>query len=314
LGIPRTLMPALLPSPVPPAGLKKPEARKTCRFFGAPSIRALLWAAWMAGCAASGPAQDEVIATARLVLMVPLDPSAPEAVREIPMLRIPPGTLRMGCTKGDLVCERHETPPHFVRVRAFDLDQREVTFGDYRACVSAGACTAPRESPYCSGAGVVGNDLPAVCVSWAQARAFCAWAGKRLPSESEWEWAARAGTAPRLFSWGNEYDWMHANGLGEGGRDTWLKAAPVRSFPPNAYGLHDMEGNAAEWVEDCYHDSYLGSPRDGSARAEPDCRRRVIRGGSWRDDATLLRVSSRISAEASKGEPFIGSRCARDAK
>lgn len=254
---------------------------------------------------------QETAMAARLMRFAPPDVSAPEVVRTIPMLRIPAGTLRMGCTKGDPVCAPHEKPPRFVNIPAFDLDQREITMGDYRACVETGKCTPPKESPYCPWKDPAKTNLPAACVAWEQARAYCTWAHKRLPSEAEWEWAARAGTVPRLFSWGNEYDWMHANGLGVGGRDAWLQSAPVRSFAPNDYGLFDMEGNASEWVEDCYHESYLGSPKDGSAWTEPGCPRRVIRGGSWRDDATLLRVSARLSVDASKGEPFIGFRCAR---
>ena len=254
---------------------------------------------------------QETAISARLLQFAPPDAAASEAVRGVPMLRLPSGTLRLGCTKGDPVCAPHELPPRVVQIRAFDLDQREVTAGDYRACVKAGGCTPPGESSSCPWADPGKTDNPIACVSWEQARTYCAWARKRLPSEAEWEWAARGGPASRLFSWGNEYDWMHANGLGVGGRDVWPQASPVRSFPPNTYGLHDMEGNAAEWVEDCYHDSYFGSPKDGGAWTEPGCPRRVIRGGSWRDDATLLRVSARISADPLKGEPFIGFRCAR---
>jgi formylglycine-generating enzyme required for sulfatase activity len=243
--------------------------------------------------------------------LAPPDSRAPASVRSVPMVRLPGGTFRMGCTKGDPVCALHELPPRRVAVRPFDLDRREVTGDDYDACVEAGACARPPDTPGCPGDYAASADMPAACVSWAEARAFCAWAGKRLPTEAEWEYAARAGADDRWFWWGKKYDWMHANNLGVGGRDQWREAAPPGSFGPDPYGFFDLIGNAAEWVEDCYHNSYLGGPKDGSAWEEEGCGRRVKRGGSWKDDATLLRVSARLGVVATDRDRSLGFRCAR---
>jgi formylglycine-generating enzyme required for sulfatase activity len=257
------------------------------------------------------PAPAQEVGLVRPVRMAPADASAPAAVREAPMVRLTGGTFRMGCTKGDPVCAPHEMPPRKVAVAPFDLDRREVTGGEYAACVEAGACPAGADSPACPAAYSRSGDLPVACVSWEEARAFCAWAGKRLPSEAEWEYAARAGRDDRWFWWGEKYDWMWANNLGVGGRDRWREAAPPGSFGPDPYGLYDMIGNAAEWVQDCYHPSLLGAPRDGASWEEAACGRRVRRGGSWKDDATLLRVSARLGVVPQERDRSLGFRCAR---
>jgi len=196
-------------------------------------------------------------------------------------------------------------------VPPFDLDRREATGADYAACVEAGACAGPPDTRGCPARYWETAGLPAACVTWEEARAFCAWAGKRLPSEAEWEYAARAGRDDRWFWWGEKYDWMHANNLGVGGRDQFREAAPPGSFGPDPYGSFDLIGNAAEWVQDCYGSSYLGGPKDGSAREWEGCERRVKRGGSWKDDATLLRVSSRLGVIATERDRSLGFRCAR---
>lgn len=268
-------------------------------------VLALSFALWVPGAAA------QEVGLVRPNRLAPPDPTAPAAIQPVPMVRLPGGTFRMGCTKGDPVGAPHEMPPRKVTVRAFDLDRREVTGADYQACVAAGACAPPPDTRGCPAGYADSGDLPAACVAWEEARAFCAWAGKRLPSEAEWEYAARAGFNDRWFWWGEKYDWMHANNLGVGGRDQWREAAPPGSFGPDPYGFYDLIGNAAEWVQDCYHPSLLGAPRDGSAWEEGACERRVRRGGSWKDDATLLRVSARLGVIATDRDRSLGFRCAR---
>jgi hypothetical protein len=98
------------------------------------------------------------------------------------------------------------------------------------------------------------GDHPVVLVSWDDARDFCAFVRGRLPTEAEWEYAARGGNAGRIYPWGNEYSPDQANGHGVGGKDRWNRSAPVESFPPNGYGLYDMGGNAWEWTSSVYAD------------------------------------------------------------
>jgi formylglycine-generating enzyme required for sulfatase activity len=135
---------------------------------------------------------------------------------------------------------------------------------------------------------------PVVGVSWEDAKAYVEWLGRetgqpyRLPSEAEWEYACRAGTTTR-YSWGDDPPTPeHANfGRNKGG------TTAVGSYPPNPWGLYDMDGNVLEWVEDCWNESYSGAPRDGSAWTSGDCSLGVVRGGSWLDLPGLLRSAFR---------------------
>jgi formylglycine-generating enzyme required for sulfatase activity len=175
--------------------------------------------------------------------------------------------------------------------------------------------------------------LPVVHVSWNDAKAYLAWlsqhTGKhyRLASEAEFEYALRAGS-PARFPWGDgNPDKPLGNFTGEGDRSpskrSWSLAfphysdgywgpAPVRSFPPDAFGLFDMEGNVSEWVEDCWHDNYVRAPRDSNAWVNPGCERRVVRGGSWGSDPDQVRSAFRIAAASDTRSARVGFRAARD--
>ena len=198
------------------------------------------------------------------------------------MVVIPAGTFRMGCVSGQS-CLDSEKPVHDVQVpQPFALSKHEVTFADWDVCVSAGGCKGYRPDDREWGRG----SRPVINVSWADAQAYVAWlsgeTGKtyRLPSESEWEYAARAGTVTK-YSWGNEIGHNRANCYGCGSRWDLDRTSPVGAFAPNAFGLHDMHGNVDEWVEDCWNDSYYGAPTQGEAWTSGDCANRVLRGGSW---------------------------------
>lgn len=177
------------------------------------------------------------------------------------------------------------------------------------------------------------DNLPVINVSWNDAEAYLAWlsahTGKkyRLPSEAEYEYAERAGSSTR-YPWGDgDPDKVVGNFTGEGDRSpskrSWSVAfphysdgywgpAPVKSFPPNAFGLYDMDGNVSEWVEDCWHDNYIRAPRDSTAWVNPGCRLHVVRGGSWGSDPDQVRSAFRVSAAADTRSARVGFRVARD--
>ena len=239
------------------------------------------------------------------------------------MVVLPPGAFQMGAAPGD-VGNRWEGPQHPVRLaQPFAIGRHEVTVGEWRACVEAGACAAAKAGP------ATGDPAraPVVNVSWDDALAYAAWLGKvsgrtyRLPTEAEWEYAIRAGTTTARF-WGGDRteQCAYGNGADQSAltRDRQLPAvecddrypvlAPVGSFKPNAFGLFDMAGNAWEWTQDCWHDTYQGAPVDGGAVESAGCKRRVIRGGSWRARANSLRSFGRGNSPPDTRSEDLGLR------
>lgn len=241
--------------------------------------------------------------------------------------KIPGGQFKMGTEAG----ETYERPVHEVSIRTFQMARSETTWRQYRACVAAGACSPPHLSDTrCvrwvsqDGKDNVVNELPqeflddkqpAVCVDWNQARAFCQWVGGRLPTEGEWEYAARS--AGRYAEpWGDSPpDCSRAVFVAEPGKSGCAKGVPweVCSLPKGAtkQGLCDMVGNVWEWVEDQYHTSYKCAPPDGRAWTTVQTEHRVIRGGSW-INAKDSRSTARHWAVPDVGMSVWGFRCARD--
>ena len=244
-----------------------------------------------------------------------LEPPAPvpgRVFRDCPecpqMIVLPAGTFRMGSTDGN----DNERPVRDVRVPAFALGRYEVTFGEWDACVESGACT-DRIGDEGWGRG----RRPVMNLRWEDAQNYVQWLARmtgqpyRLPSEAEWEYAARAGTTTR-WSWGNEelQQCRYANGADRTRRlrlrnwpasvfvdcnDRHDYPAPVGSYTPNAFGLHDMLGNVWEMVADCWHDNYVGAPSDVTAwTRDGNCNQRPARGGSYLDDPNLLRTAARL--------------------
>ena len=232
-------------------------------------------------------------------------PTCPE------MVVVPAGRFRMGCVSGR-DCEDDERPVHEVEVRSFALGVYEVTFEEYDYFAAA----TGRDRPSDLGWGRGGR--PVINVSWEDATAYAAWLSQetgevyRLPSESEWEYSARVGSTTR-YSWGDSIGRNRANCSGCGGRwDDANRTAPTGSFAANPWGLHDLNGNVWEWVEDCWHENYARAPRDGTAwTSGEDCRRRVLRGGSWQDNSGYLRSASRNRNVADLWHSSIGFRVAR---
>jgi len=247
-----------------------------------------------------------------------------------PMVRIPAGTFRMGAEDGD----EDERPPHEVRLGAFELDRTEVTVQAYGACVEAGGCAAPEPTVLWDGLLEAARDFysefcnwgapgrvhhPMNCVSWREARRYCAWSGKRLPTEEEWERAAR-GPGGRRYPWGDGAPGPRLlNGCGtecvagmQGvtgclyrADDGFAASAPVGSYPAgrSAEGALDLAGNVWEWTESRY------CPYEQKDCTEPQ---RVVRGGAWNvASADILRASYRFRSPPSHRFDLVGFRCAR---
>jgi formylglycine-generating enzyme required for sulfatase activity len=232
---------------------------------------------------------------------------AADAPSGVEWVKIPGGVFAMGAERWP-----DASPVHQVVVKAFELAKSPVTNKQYRDCVEAGAC-APL-SVKCATAAFTGDDQPVVCVDWSQAAAFSHWIGGRLPSESEWEYAARGGGKKIAYPWGDapptcSLAVFDHGGYGCGRKSSW----PVCSKPAGntAQGLCDMAGEVYEWVSDAYHDSYDGSPTDGSAWDDPAAKHRVVRGGSWSRKGDYLRTSLRGAAVPGNSNVTLGFRPAR---
>lgn len=224
---------------------------------------------------------------------------------EVPMVSILAGEFIMGSDRGI------ERPPHKVFVEAFEIDKFEVTNEQFARFVE--------ETGYVTDAEKVGDSMtwqtyaegklnhPVVKVSWNDAVAFCKWAGKRLPTEAEWEKAAR-GTDGRIYPWGNEWAPVKANTKEGGYRGTTI----VGSFPEGAspYGVMDMAGNVAEWTSDWFQ-PYPGYPGGDPEAQYFGEKYRVIRGGGWFSDKELVRASYRSCSSVDLANDDVGFRCAR---
>lgn len=240
---------------------------------------------------------------------------------------IPEGTLRMGGL--DVNAESDEKPDHKVTLSGFWMDKLEVTNAMYMLCVQTGACEPPlhfkseTQNQYFNNKQF--NDFPVIYVAWSDARTYCEWAGRRLPTEAEWEYVAR-GTDFRTYPWGDEYPDTSRSNFNWKVRDTTRVGSYAAGASP--FGVLDMAGNVWEWVSD-YYDPHYYTVTTGANPAGPmaplgvNAQRRVIRGGSYQDTAIDVRVSNRgyesgpnINANPDTPEfrglasPKIGFRCA----
>lgn len=217
------------------------------------------------------------------------------------MVMIPAGSFMMGFANGDSIGLLSGKPQHQVNVQSFALGKYEVTQKEWLAVMSTNLSSNK------------GAKLPVENVSWDDAQEFVKLlsqkTGKtyRLPSEAEWEYAARAGSTS-TYPWGdsvsdlNEYAWFSDNSL---------STRPVGLKKPNQFGLYDMIGNVWEWTEDCTNLNYIGAPIDGSAWISGNCADRVVRGGSWSNDSQSQRSASRASGNKANRNYGSGFRVAR---
>jgi formylglycine-generating enzyme required for sulfatase activity len=232
-------------------------------------------------------------------------------------LWVPPGKFSMGCTPGDNRCDPAQLPSREITFdQGFWLARTEVTVGAYKVFAKETATRLPDAPAF--NEGWQKDDHPIVNVTWDDARAYCAWAGGRLPSEAEWEYAARGGHADWFHPWGTESP-ACAPGAPNGARfddgAACRRAGTERVgvYGPNGFGLYDIAGNAWEWCADEWNANYSDAPSDGSAFEEGStASRRVLRGGSWINGADYLRVSIRSRWFQNRGRDFIGFRCARE--
>ena len=230
------------------------------------------------------------------------------------MVVLPAGSFMMGSPPGEIGRFRDEGPVHRVRIgKSFAVGRYEVTFAEWDACRRGGGC---RHTPSDKGWGR--SRRPVMEVSWDDAQQYVRWLSRRtgkryrLLSESEWEYAARAGTRTRYF-WGDFVGRNRANCDGCGSRWDLRQTAPVGSFSPNAFGLHDLHGNVREWVADCWHDNYEGAPSDERvwhAERGGDCRFRMMRGGAWLNPPLHLRSATRFRYGTDARVDFVGFRVA----
>ena len=299
--------------------------------------------------------QYRLPAEARLTVLRGGAPSGQDGLRGCAwcpeLVEIPAGQFRMGDLAGG--GDADERPVRVVRVPRFALARYETTVRQFRRFVMA---TGYRTDAERDGEGCwtwefatrsrrgwaapqswrslehrIEEDQPVVCVSWNDARAYVGWLNEetggswRLPSEAEWEYAARAGSetlyhfgddASRLCEYGNVADtaelpnghhWTTKAECADGA----VYPTRVGRYPPNALGLHDIHGNVWEWTADCWNGSYEGAPRDGSAWTIGDCSRRVLRGGSWLDGPRSLRSATRVWLTTPLRVSYFGFRVAR---
>lgn len=224
------------------------------------------------------------------------------------MVQIPEGPFTMGSNDGD----PDEAPEHQVFLKGYYIDRNEVTQDEYLRFAKMTKRPVPRIEVFEDDQSkVLKPELAAMSVSWEDAKAYCKWAGKRLPTEAEWEKAGR-GEGKRKYPWGDKFVPGMANV--DGPEDGYKYLAPPGAFEAgrSPYGLHDMTGNVAEWVADSYDEHFYkkGIYRDPKGPDDGDLK--VVRGGSWRETEQNARLSKRFAAKYWRNDITIGIRCASD--
>lgn len=240
------------------------------------------------------------------------------------LVKIPVGEFKMGSTKSsDPEALEEEIPRHIVYLDTYWIDQTEVTNQQFAMCVEAGNCSSPANNYSSTRSSYYGNpqyaDYPVIFVSWNQAADYCAWAERRLPTEAEWEKAAR-GPIGRIYPWGDTFDGTLANYCDINCQTNWrdtrfndgaVDTSLVKDYPGgmSIYGILNMAGNVYEWVADWYQPYSRDSqtnPTGPSSGID-----KIIRGGSWGDDPAHIRTAIRSPINPDNWLDFIGFRCAR---
>ena len=241
--------------------------------------------------------------------VVPVDVPGAGTVRENPKdglkyTWIPPGTFMMGCSPGDNECDNGEKPAHQVTItKGFWMGQTEVTVGAFKRFVKAAKRKMP-PAPDFNGRWAT-DAMPIVNVTWDEAHDFCSWAGGRLPSEAEWEYAGRGGSAEARYGRIDEIAWYRNN--------SGSQTHEVAGKRPNSFGLFDVLGNVSEWVNDWYDENYYQHSPSQDPSGATSGQGRVLRGGSWVNDPGDVRVSGRDRGVPGARSNGNGVRCAQEA-
>jgi formylglycine-generating enzyme required for sulfatase activity len=254
---------------------------------------------------------------------MPTLPPPPRAVLDASeKVAIAAGTFWLGCDpahNNNLSCLQDELPSQSVQLPDFKIDKYEVTNARYAECVQAGACTAPSSLASETRGQYFDNpefiDFPVIFVSWKQAAAYCTWAGKRLPTEAEWEKAAR-GTTKNTFPWSDAApNCKTSNAVKAGGLERCAEdTQPVGSYAGGAspYGVMDLAGNVWEWTASRYLPNYLPGAPEEALTGQPADLYRVVRGGGWDSAPLNLIISSRSFDPDFHNSNNLGFRCAMD--
>jgi formylglycine-generating enzyme required for sulfatase activity/class 3 adenylate cyclase len=250
----------------------------------------------------SSSASATTPARPQVAVIPPASPSALQPIVEPEMVILLGGKFAMGSNN-----DPSERPIHQVDIKPFAIGKFPITVRQWNQCVAANACDNR----------ATGNDdAPVTNVSWSDAQQFTEWLSKvtqkkyRLPSEAEWEYAARAGMQTKYW-WGDQLQPGMANC--NGCNEAYDATQPVKagSFKPNPFGLHDMGGGVDQWVADCWHKNYQGAPVDGSPWLDAECSSHALRSGSWKNDPSYVRPASRNYYDTNARYPTHGFRVAQ---
>jgi len=225
---------------------------------------------------------------------------------------IPAGSFAMGCVPSDLECDEDEKPRHTVTLsRGFWMGRTEVTVAAYERFAAAQGLPMPEAPDF--NPGWQRKDQPVVRVNWDQSQAYCSWIGGRLPTEAEFEYAARGGRDGAIYPWGDTVSHRFANYEGIEAPDEWENTAPGGKFPPNGFALYDVSGNVWEWTADWYREWYYARSPETDPQGPEHGVDRVLRGGSWFNAPRVLRVSDRFKYVGPAKDNSLGFRCVCEA-